>query len=326
MGKDDFLRFMADYFGEESPDSKEGGAHLQKVLSSMEHLQRRWWRSRTKRCLRESTEFSREKEERMTVYHRKDFSLDRVKEAIGEHQTAAAKDPASLLKQGSESLVSLIQTGDAKICVKEFRYPYWINRLKEHFRNSKGLRAWVAGNGLKVRGVASPGVMAYAEKGKGFGIEEGFLLMEASEKGEEMDRYLFRGFSTPRRKRLFIAAFARWLSGLHDKEIFHRDMKACNIYVSEEGDDWRFELLDLEDIRLDKRVKAKEVFRSLLQLNTSVPRSITRADRMRFYEAYCRRRPVSQDRKNFISGLIRKSKERGVVYVTPQGVVEERWG
>jgi serine/threonine protein kinase len=326
MGKDDFLRFMTDYFGEESPDPKESEARLQKVLSSMEQLQRRWWRSRTKRCLRESTEFSREKEERITVYRRKDFSLDRVKEAIGKHQAAVAKDSASLLKQAPESLVSLIQTGDTKICVKEFRYPHWIDRLKENFRSPKGLKAWIAGNGLKIRGITSPGVIAYAERRNGFAIGEGFLLMEVSEKGSEMDRYLFKGFSTPKRKRLFIAAFARWLSDLHEKEIFHRDMKACNIYVAEEGDGWRFELLDLEDVRLDKRVKEGEVFRSLLQLNTSVPRSITYSDRLRFFQEYNRHHPVARDKKSLIAKLIQKSRERGVAYVTPQGVVEERWG
>ena len=128
------------------------------------------------------------------------------------------------------------------------------------------------------------GVMAYVERRNGFGIRESFLLMEASEKGQEMDRYLFKGFETVQRKRLFIKSFARWYSRLHQKEIFHRDMKACNILVSEEGEGWRFQLLDLEDVRLDQRVSVGEVFRNLLQLNTSIPKGITHADRMRFYQ------------------------------------------
>ncbi len=169
-------------------------------------------------------------------------------------------------------MVSLVETGESKICVKEFRYPHWFDRLKENFRTSKGLRAWIAGNGLKIRNVPCLGVLAYVEKKNGLGIKESFLLMEASEKGQEMDRYLFKGFQTAQIKRLFVRTFAQWLSRLHQKEIFHRDMKACNILVSEEGGDWRFELLDLEDVRLDQKVEDKEVFRTLLQLNTSIPK------------------------------------------------------
>jgi tRNA A-37 threonylcarbamoyl transferase component Bud32 len=324
--EDDFLRCMANYFGEESLDPREIGNRFQKVLSSMENLQRRWRKSRTRRCLKESTDFSRVSGKGMAVYRRRDFPMDRIEEALSRHRALMERRPENLLKQAPESMVSLVQAGDKRICVKEFRYPDWIDRIKENFRSPKGRKAWIAGNGLKIRGVASPGVMAYAEKRNGFGIREGFLLMEAFENGEEMDRYLFREGQNVQRKRLFVTALARWLSGLHAKEIFHRDMKACNIYVSEEGEGWSFQLLDLEDVRLDKRVKGTDAFRTLLQLNTSIPKEITRADRMRFFREYCRLHPVIQDKKSFLSRLMQESRKRGVVYVTPQGVVEEKWG
>ena len=292
----------------------------------MEDLQRRWWKSRTKRCLKESTEFSRRKEGGTTVYHRRDFPVGQIQEITRKHEALIKEYPARLLKQAPESIVSLVKTGESNVCVKQFRYPHWIDRLKENFRTSKGLRAWIAGNGLKIRNVPCLGVMAYVEKKNGFGIKESFLLMEASEKGQEMDRYLCKGFQTVQRKRVFIKSFVQWYSRLHQKEIFHRDMKACNILVSEEGEDWRFQLLDLEDVRLDQKVNGGEVFRNLLQLNTSIPKGITHADRMRFYKEYYRLHPVIQDKTSFLSKLMQKSKERGVVYVTPQGVVEEKWG
>ena len=324
--EDDFLRFMTNYFGEESLDPGEIEKRFQKVLSSMEGLQRRWRKSRTKRCLKESTDFSLGKEGGTTIYHRRDFPSDLINEAIRTHCAILEENPTRLLKQAPGSAVSLVEAGESKICVKEFRYPHWFDRFKENFRTSKGLRAWIAGNGLKVRGVPCLRVLAYVEKKSGHGAKESFLLMEASEKGQEMDRYLFKGFQTVQIKRLFVRTFAQWLSRLHQREIFHRDMKACNILVSEEGEGWGFQLLDLEDLRLDKKVKGTDVFRTLLQLNTSVPRSVTRTDRLRFFEEYCRLHPVIQDRKWFLAKLIRKSRERGVVYVTPEGVVEEKWG
>jgi len=325
-GREDFLRFLRSYYGEESLDQKKIETGLRKILSSMEKLQRRWWKSRTKRCLKESTEFSRRKEAGTMVYHRRDFSPDRINEVIRTHLAILEEVPTRLLKQAPESVVSLVNAGERNVCVKQFRYPHCIDRLKEHFRTSKGLRAWIAANGLKIRNVPCLGVMAYVEKKNGFGIKESFLLMETSEKGQEMDRYIFKGFQSVQKKRLFIKSFALWYSRLAQKEIFHRDMKACNILVSEEGDDWRFQLLDLEDVRLNRQPNGGEVFRNLLQLNTSIPKGITHADRMRFYREYSCLRPVIEDKKKILTKLIRKSRERGVVYVTPQGVVEEKWG
>jgi tRNA A-37 threonylcarbamoyl transferase component Bud32 len=325
-GRKDFLRFLESYFGEEALDLEKKEAYLQKILSSMEHLQRRWWKSRTKRCLKESTEFSLVKGDGTTVYHRRDFPIDQIKEVVRRHEAVIHEKPDDLLKQSPESVVSLVKMGgEGKICVKQFQYPQFIDRFKENFRNSKGVKAWIAGNGLNIRGIPSLKVLACVERREGFGIKESFLLMETSEQGQEMDRYLFKGFGDVRRKRLFIKAFAQWLSNLHEKDLYHRDMKTCNILSLEEGEGWTFRLLDLEDVQLDQRVDEKRLFRTFLQLNTSTPRSFTRTDRLRFYREYHSYRPVIQDERKFLFRLIQKSKERGILYVSPQGVIEEKW-
>ena len=324
-GKEDFLRFLEAYFAGDSLDSRKKETLLQKVLSLMDHLQKRWRKSRTKRCLQESTEFSVKKERGMTAYLRRDFPLDEIKEILKTHAALVRESPARLLKHAPETIVSLLDTGEGKICVKQFRYPHWIDRLKENFRDSKGLKAWVAGNGLKIRGIPSPKVMACVERRNGIWIKEGFLLMEAFEGGQELDRYLLKELGDFQRKRLFIKDFARWLSYFHQMDVFHGDMKTCNVIVSEEEEGWRFHLLDLEDVRLDQPMDEKRLFRNFLQLNTSTPRSMTHTDRMRFYREYQRLQPVIRDERTFLFKLIQQSKERGIVYVSPQGAVEERW-
>jgi serine/threonine protein kinase len=296
------------------------------ILFSMERLQKRWWKSRTKRCLKESTEFSLVKGEGMTVYHRREIPIDQIKEVVRRHEALIHEKPADLLKRSPESVISLVKMGgEGKICVKQFQYPHFIDRFKENFRNSKGLKAWIAGNGLNIRSIPCLKVLACVERRDEFGIKKGFLLMETSEQGQEMDRYLFKGFGDVRRKRFFIKAFAQWLSNLHEKDLYHRDMKTCNILSLEEGEGWQFRLLDLEDVQLDQRVDEKRLFRNFLQLNTSTPRSFTRTDRLRFYREYHSYRPVIQDKRKFLSRLIQKSKERGILYVSPQGVIEEKW-
>ena len=325
--KEDLLRFLEAYFAGDPIDLRTKGDPLQKIFSQMEAMQRRWRRSRTRRCLKESTEFSVEKARRITAFHRKDFPVDRIEEILQKHRAMVEEDPAGLLKNAPESIVSLVTSGGESMCMKQFLYPRWLDRLKENFRPSKGLKAWIAGNGLRVRGVPSLKVMAYAEKRSGFGVKEGFLVMEASEGAQELDRYLLKGFGDFQKKRLFIRAFARWLSRLHEMDLYHGDMKTCNILVSEEGEGevWTFRLLDLEDVRLDERVEEKGLFKNFLQLNTSTPRSMTHADRFRFYREYKRLRPVIEEDKKFLIQLIQQSKERGLVYVSPQGVVQEKW-
>jgi hypothetical protein len=108
--------------------------------------------------------------------------------------------------------------------------------------------------------------------------------------------------------------------------LYHKDMKTCNILVSEKAETWNFHLLDFEDILLDRGVNRKKLFRNFLQLNTSTPRVMTKVDRYRFFREYLRFNPVVNDPKVFLRGLVDESRRRGLVYVSPQGVVTERMG
>ena len=100
-------------------------------------------------------------------------------------------------------------------------------------------------------------------------------------------------------------------------------MKTCNILVSEKEEKWIFYFLDLEDILLDEKMDDKKLFKTLLQLNTSTPRVMTRTDRLRFFSEYTRLHPVIKDRRGFLRALAEESKRRGLFYVSPEGVVKE---
>lgn len=322
----DFLRFFRKYFGEKSLDPREEKEMFHRIRLMMLHLQRRQLKSRTKRCLKESTEFSVRKEGDRCYYHRRDFPLEIFKKKIAEHLEISSTKKNLLVKDGSGVVISLLKEGDQRVVVKELHTVTFWSGIKELFRHSKGRKAWVSGNGLMVRGVATLKPLGLAEERSRLGLKKSFFVMEALEKGQELDRYLWNGFQDVFRKRLFIKTFAQWLAHLHKLNIYHQDMKACNILVSKNGDHWNFHLLDLEDVRLDRKVTEKEVFENFLQLNTSIPRAVTKTDRLRFLKEYLCSNPIQRfDDKEWITRLIEESKERGVVYVTPHGVVEERW-
>jgi tRNA A-37 threonylcarbamoyl transferase component Bud32 len=319
------FRFMDKYFEGDPVPSEKKEEFFRKIGTLMDRLQMRQWRSRTKRCLMESTEFSLKREKGVTIYHRRDFPVDRSKKVVEDHLSLIKEKPSALTKISPEVIVSLLDDGREKVGVKQFRYSHFLDIFKNLFRPSKGLRSWVAGNGLMARGIPSLNPLALFEQRKWWGVNESFLIMEASQKGLEMDRYILEGFVDFRKKRLFIKHFAQWLSHLHQRNLYHQDMKTCNILVSENGGTWDFYLLDLEDIRLDKKVDEKSLFKNFLQLNTSIPKTMTRTDRLRFLKEYLHEQPVIRDVKNFIIRLMENSRERGMVYVSSQGVVMEKW-
>lgn len=324
FGKEEQLKFLNLYFEGDSISPQKVEEYLRKIYSWMDHLQKRQWKSRTRRCLRDSTEFSVIEGDGVTFYHRRDFPLDRLKGTIEKHRAIGQQTPSSLIKQSPEVKVSVFQEEGTRVCVKQFCYLHWWDRLKERLRRSKGIKAWLGGNVLKVRGLPSIKPLALVEQNNWFGKTESFLIMEAPEAGKELDRFLCKGFRGHEESRGLAKAFAHWLASLHQKGIYHQDMKACNILVSTIDQVWDFKLLDLEDIRFDKKVDERKLFKNLLQLNTSIPSHIAATDRLRFLREYLKIRPVIRDKKSFLFRLVEKSRERGTVYVSPDGIVEEK--
>jgi tRNA A-37 threonylcarbamoyl transferase component Bud32 len=325
-GEEEQLQFLNQYFEGRFDDSQKREILHQKIHPVMGRLQKRQWRSRTKRCLKESTEFTVQREKGIRYFHRKDFPLDRLKRVMEEHRDLVRERPFSLIKYSPEVIVSILNDEGEGICLKQFCYPHFWGQVKEHFRRSKGLKAWMAANGMRARGIPSLKPLALVERKNWIGLKESFLFMETLADDQEMDRYILKGFADLNKKRLFIKTFARWLDGLHKMGLYHKDMKTCNILVSERGETWDFHLLDFEDIRMNEKMNWKKLFRNFLQLNTSTPKVMTKVDRFRFFREYLRLNPIVKDRKVFLQGLMDESRRRGLVYVSSQGVVTETMG
>jgi tRNA A-37 threonylcarbamoyl transferase component Bud32 len=322
-GEREQLQFLDRYFEGISDGPKKREILFQRIYPTMGRLQKRQWRSRTKRCLKESTEFTVQKERGICYFHRRDFPLDRLKRVMEKHQALVRERPSSLVKFSPEVIVSILNDEGERVSLKQFCYPRSSGRIKEHFRRSKGLKSWIAANGMRARGIPSLKPLALVERKDWTGLKESLLFMEAPAKDQEMDRYILKGFEGLNRKRFFIKTFARWLDALHKMSLYHKDMKTCNILVSEKGETWEFHLLDFEDIRMDEKVNRKKLFRNFLQLNTSTPKVMTKVDRLRFFREYLRHNPIVKNQRIFLRGLMRESRRRGLVYVSPQGVVTE---
>ncbi len=316
--------FLEVYFGKEFGPHQKMEPFLQQIQHGMDRLQRRQWQSRTKRCLKNSTDFSVQKERGLTVFHRKDFVLDEVKTIVEGHRTLVREKSGGLIKHSPKINVSVAQRETKKIAIKQFCYPRLWDRLKDRLRRSKGRKAWIGGNGLKARGITCVQPLALVETNHWIGPKESFFLMESLEGSLELDQYVLQGLGGFKRKRMFIRAFAEWLASLYNKKIYHKDMKTCNFLVVEQLGLWDFCLLDLEDVRFGQRMTEGKVFKNFFQLNTSTPRIISYTDRLRFARECLGRISGIKNTKKLLRQVAQESFGEDVVYVSPRGTVIEK--
>jgi len=143
----------------------------------------------------------------------------------------------------------------------------------------------------------------------------------------EMDRYVIRRFEKHQRQELrrFIRQFAGWIGSLHRAGIYHSDVKTCNVLVRETPDGWGFSLIDLEDVVQGTKIGIEKILRNLIQINCSIPKSFSYGDRIRFLKDYLKVNPVAIDERLFIRRILEASRKRGIVYVSPEGDVIERF-
>ncbi|MFQ5715245.1 MAG: lipopolysaccharide kinase InaA family protein [Candidatus Scalinduaceae bacterium] len=290
------------------------------------------YKSRLKRCLKESSTFSKKRFTGMKMFFRKGYDTNSFPELIGEHHNALANnDKNVIIKRDSKTVLTRFpfrNGGIRSVVVKQFKITCGLCLLKNIIRNSAGRKAWVAGNGLSVYGFNSAKPLALIEK-KMLGIvTDSYLIMEDTAHSLEMDRYILKNFhdqskhaqykeenhpisppseggnlkscdstsslSPPceggdkgeviesnkitldieqshqpssegqsafnaktclKKKRTFINVFAETIAKMHNQNIFHSDLKTCNIMVKEVND-------KCQARNIDKGVREDEHFPS----------------------------------------------------------------
>jgi serine/threonine protein kinase len=290
------------------------------------------YRSRLKRCLKESSVFSRKKIANMKMFFRKGYDTDNLRELIEKHNIALVNnDSAVIMKRDSKTALTR-RTFNNKtvqnVVVKQYRVSCPGCLVKNIFRGSAGRKAWVAGNGLRVYGLNTPLPLALIEK-KIAGITTGsYLIMEEVKDSLEMDRYILKNFSNRndlKKKSELIRAFAKILGEMHSHNIFHHDLKTCNIMVKEKGKSFGFTFLDFDNVSFNENIAVSKRVKNLIQINLSTPRLFTLADRLRFLKEYLDQCGITNEEKNILRDVINLSKAEKILYVSSQGDVTEDW-
>ena len=335
LTKSDRLSFVKSYGINALSNIKNEQELVGQIESQSSRIRNIHYRSRLKRCMKESSNFSRTKLNDMRIFFRKGYDTNSFPELIGKHHNALANnDKDVILKRDSKTALTRFPFKDdviSNIVVKQYKTSCGLCLIKNIFRNSAGRKAWIAGNGLSVYGFNSARPLALIEKNILGIVTDSYLIMEDATHSLEMDRYIlknFHGKSSPgelKRKRTFISDFAKTIAKMHSQNIFHSDLKTCNIMVKEEGKSFDFIFLDFDKVTFNEDINIQKRIKNLTQINLSTPGCITFTDRFRFLREYLKPCDMEDEKKDILREIINISKTEKILYVSFKGDVTEDW-
>ena len=222
------------------------------IDAASRHRQRRY-RSRSKRCCKNSTDFEIIKYRHLHGYKRRGFNW-------GTQELQQAEEKGKPLK-GAHVM------GYQGICIKKHR--------RKFLHQNRCLASWKMSRALGVRGILVPRALGYFEI-----KSQSFFLAELLDDRLHLNAYL-SAISDERVKRQALKKLALWLRTFHDTNVWQRDFKSSNILCRDSD----YFMGDLDGIRIRRMSEQNKIY-NLAQLNASVSNTISIKDRLRFYHYY----------------------------------------
>jgi tRNA A-37 threonylcarbamoyl transferase component Bud32 len=233
------------------------------------------WRSRTRRCLVESSGF--------TAFSHAGARGFRARDADPAALARALEASADARQRGSGALL----WGDGG----------WV--VKRHASVQAARAAWRNGHGLQVRGIATGRARAWAGP---------WLVMEDA--GPDLAAWVETEFpaAPDSLRRQLAESLGELLGRLHRRGIYHADLKATNL-AWHPGTPPR--LLDYGRVHFARRVSRRRRVKNLAQLNAALPDSVGPALRERALDAYLEAAGTRDARDALRRDVIRASLARG---------------
>jgi len=269
VAQDDDLKELLAAYSEAAGPFRVPEARIARLARKLESTR---LRSRTKRCVKQSSQFTKERVNGLTVYRRRDWPTDELQAALREHEEARTLRDARLVKESRKSWVTVVPCSarrySEKLVVKE-------PRLRVSFKGRRGTvnilrmrRAWIAANAFTVRGFSVPQHLALVEK-RFLGIpRRAWLVSRYLQNAPDLDRYLE---SHPDLPSGFLNQLAGTVSKLFRSGIYHNDLSGKNILIIERPkDQWEFHFLDLESVTLWRRLTARRKSNNIAQIDRSL--------------------------------------------------------
>ena len=317
----DQLRFLQEYVKTCPSFLKRFKVHARRIERKADKLWRIHLKSRTKRCLLKSSEFDVKKKRSQTVFCNKHYSEKLITDIVEAYHHVPASDKLSVLKKTAKEIVSVVTVNhhgkELKVLVKESNYPTFLSRLRFVLFQSRARKYWYASRGLKVRKIATPSALTLIEM-RCFGLpRQTILLTEFIDQAFELNDYVLKNFKNDlssyeaQKKEQFIRDFSQILKDLHQKGIYHADLKSNNILVKENmRGGWTFYFIDLDRVDFKHHLSFRERSNNLAQINASVADCIRFCDRLKFFRNYAWGTPIHEQRHRYYQKILEISRKK----------------
>lgn len=227
----------------------------------------------------EDAEFTRAVGEGSGVRAR-DLSPARLEEVLTAHDDALASDDERVAKRARKSVVT--RHGD--LVVKESLPFGLVGHLKDRLAPRRHAAGFLNARRLLALDIATARPLAWLRRrGRVFTLYDDLSALERLDLAS-FRLYDGRDLAVHGRLRNHVA---EWLGDLHARGVYHGDLKGSNVLLRDGEAGFSLPLIDTDRVRFfDRRVDDRRRVKNLAQLAASLPVSVTRAERLRFYRTY----------------------------------------
>ena len=172
---------------------------------------------------------------------------------------------------------------------------------RQVFAHTRARRAWAGGTLLQEQGLPGPAPLGFVEALHNGCPQESYFVMRMLPGTTTLRRWLVRhwpALSTALRIQLR-HRLRDMIQDLHRHGLYHKDVKLLNLLVTPTPNPdallpgwW----IDLEDIRASPTPPVWAIIRNFYQINSSIPSSISREDRLAFAWGFRKRHPLATHR------------------------------
>jgi tRNA A-37 threonylcarbamoyl transferase component Bud32 len=270
------------------------------VEAKVRRLGRAHARSRTRRCLVESSLFTRERVGGFVIHRRRDFPVAAALEAVEAHRRAVSGSQGSdeVRRKGLRTEVTVCRSGSVPartlnqpaprqvhpglVCVKAFLPGSLGGRVKDGLRpRGRARAAWVAHRGCHVRGVPAAHPIALLESRPRLAGQGDYLVTEALPHDGTLLEAVVEWDLCADEKRALGRAVAELLRRMAEAGVYHPDTKPTNIVVERGEGGFRLHLVDLDRTRFGVRLRRVHWEKCLMRIDAQMPWHVSVLDRMR---------------------------------------------
>ncbi len=290
----DGVRFLKAYLGDGAAEGIKTYARAIDRLAN--RVRQDFYLRRHNRCLKENRDFAALTSRQLKGYVRRSYGDKEFEAFLHDLDSLFHRAAVTFLKissGGVSALVNFVSSqGEKRLYVKA-QQPGGLKAFRYLFSRSRPKRAWLAANGLLLRGVATPLPLAYVRKRKGLLSFHDFFVSLAAEEALPIEPYVaqelgpkpMRGLRQARD--LFLAELVKPIRRMHDRGVFHSDLKAHNVLIERvRGKPPRIILVDLDGMKFYRSLKANQRARDLARLDASLQHLFSPKERLHFFHLY----------------------------------------